>query len=795
MADDDARLTGGAERNPWPGGLVGAPVVRVEDPRLLVGGGRYVDDIQLPGTLHAAFLRSPHAHARLRAVDVSAAQDPAGVRLIVHGQSAGIVTAAAIEPVVTTPRVRCPPRPLLVRDVARFVGEAVAVVVANTRYHAEDALDVLEVDYDPLPPVVDADAALQQGMPQIHPDVPRNCYLNHELHAGAVDQAFADADVVIDWRRFENPRLSGAPMETRSVLAAPGEDGRLTIWTSSQVPHRVREVVARSLGLAEADVRVVIPDVGGGFGTKAQVYPEEVVVAWLARTLGMPVKWVEDRREHLLAAGHARQQVVEARLAATCEGIVTALDARVLCDVGAYGVYPFGPALEPQGTSAMLPGPYHIRAYRCRVQAVATNKSPVGPYRGVGLPVATLVHERLMDLLARTLGIAPDEVRRRNMISADAFPYTTVTGMVYDSGRYGACLQRAMDALNLAQWRRRRDEVNGSGSDIRLGIGIGCYVEYTGVGAATYQARGMRSVPGFDATRLRVEQDGRVTVAASLSEMGQGIQTTLCQLAAAGLGVPLEAVRVVNTDTDVSPPGTGTLASRSAVLGAGALAGACRRLRERILDAAAEVLEADPADLVFAEGCVRVRGVPDRTITLADLAARAGAALDVSERDDGPPATFPYAAHAAVLEVDTRTGRSRFLAYVVAEDCGPVINPLIVDGQIQGAVAQGIGGALLEQLHYDDQGQLLTGSFMDYLLPTADDLPPLRIVHLETPAPHVPGGFKGVGEGGTLAAPAVVANALSDALGVEVNTLPGTPERVLRLWQSALAARKGNVDE
>ncbi len=798
MSTADTHPTEGVTSSPRSGGLVGAPVKRVEDPRILAGQGRYVDDIRLPGTLHAAFLRSPHAQARIRAVDVGAAEQLPGVRLIVHGGSPEIAALRAIQPRLKASNAVCPARPILARDVVRFVGEAVAVVVAESRYQAEDALELLEVDYDPLPPVANAEAALEEGAPQIHPDVPGNRYVDRELDFGAVDQAFADAEVVIDWRRFENPRHSGAPMETRGVLAAPGEDGRLAIWTSSQVPHRVREVVARSLGLPEPEVRVVIPDVGGGFGIKAQVYPEEVVVPWLARTLGRPVKWVEDRHEHLLAAGHAREQIVEARLAATREGVVMAIDARVLCDVGAYGVYPFGPGLEPLGTSAMIPGPYHIRNYRCLVQGVVTNKSPEGPYRGVGLPVATLVHERLMDLLARELGIGPDEVRRRNLIPADAFPYTTVTGMVYDSGNYVTCLDRAVEALDLAGWRRRQEEVNRSGGEVRLGIGIGYYVEYTGVGSATYQARGMESIPGFDATRLRVERDGRVTVASSLSEMGQGIQTTLRQLAADGLGLPLEAIRFENTDTDLAPPGTGTFASRSAVLGASTIFGACERLRERILDAAAAAFEASPADLEFSEGRVSVRGVPERAITLAGLAAREGAWLDASEQYHGPPATFPYAAHIAVMEVDTRTGQSRFLVYVVAEDCGKVINPLIVDGQIHGAVAQGIGGALLEELRYDDQGQLLTGSFADYLLPTANDLPNLRIVHLETPAPDVPGGFKGVGEGGTLASPAVVANALSDALGVELNTLPGTPERMLRLWQSAPAARaaaRGGIDD
>ena len=781
----DAPPPGEAAFSPWSGRLVGAPVARVEDPRILTGGGRYVDDLRLPGTLHAAFLRSPHAHARIGAVDAGPAERAAGVRTIVHGRSPAVQALGDIRPTITTPGIACPARPVLARDVVRFVGEPLAVVVAESRYRAEDALELLRVDYELLPPVVDAEAAMDDGAAQIHPDVPGNRYVTRQLEFGEVDRAFAEADVVVDWQRFRSPRYSGAPIETRGVLAAPSEDGRITIWTSSQVPHRVREVVAESLGLPQSVVRVVVPDVGGGFGLKAQVYPEEVIIPWLARTLGTPVKWVEDRREHLLAASHARQQVVEARLAAAGDGMVTAIDARIVCDVGAYGIYPMGPGLEPQGTSAMIPGPYQIRTYRCRVLGVATNKSPEGPYRGVGLPVATLVHERLMDLLAGRLGLGPEVVRRRNLVPADAFPYTSVTGMVYDSGSYVECLDRAAAALDLPVWRRRQQDVNRSGGPLRLGIGFGCYVEYTGVGAATFQARGMLSVPGSDGTRLRVEPDGTVTVTSSLSEMGQGIATTLRQLAADGLGLPLESIRFENTDTDHSPPGTGTFASRSAILGAGTLAPACRSLRERILEVAAEHFEVAVGDVELLDGRVVVRGVPERVATLAELAARAPGRLDASAEWEGPPASFPHATHIGVIEVDTETGWSRFLAYVVAEDCGKLINPLIVDGQVHGAVAQGLGGALLEELQYDQEGQLLNASFMDYLLPTAGDLPTIEVHHLETPAPLVPGGFKGVGEGGTLASPAVVANAISDALGVPVNTLPAAPERVRGWWNGA----------
>jgi len=769
---------------PWSGRWVGAGVRRLEDPRLLAGNGLYVDDVRQPGTLEVAFLRSPYAHAAIRAIDTSVAEQMAGVQLVVHGASAGVGALPGIQPRLNMPDTVCPARPVLARGTVRFAGEAVAAVVAESRYRAEDALDAIAVEYEPYEVVVDAEAALRPGAARLHAELPDNRYLRREIEIGPVDECFARADVLVDWRRFDSPRVAGSPIEPRGVLATCGADGRVTLWASTQVPHRLREVVAELLGLDEQAVRVVTTDVGGGFGIKAQVYPEEVVVAWLALQLGAPVKWIEDRREHLLAAGHAREQIVRARLAATRDGCVTAIDAEVVCDIGAWGNYPFGPGLEPLGTSSMIPGPYDIRAYRCRVQAAATNKAPEGPYRGVGLPVATFVHERLMDLLAHELGLEPDEVRRRNLVATDAFPYSSVTGMVYESGNYVACLDRALEAVDLPTWRARQAAALANGGDLRLGIGIGCYVEYTGLGSGTFKRRGMLSLPGSDGVRLRVESDGTVTAISSLSDMGQGLQTTLRQLVADGLGLPLEATRFENTDTDVAPRGTGTFASRSAVVGAGAAWAACGALRQRLLEAAAEQLEVSPDDLELVDGQVRVRGLAYPALTLADLARRAPNQFDVAAEYDPPPATFPNAVHVGVIEVDTHTGATRFRAYVVAEDCGRLINPLVVDGQIHGATAQGIGGGLLEELRYNAQGQLVNASLMDYLLPTATDVPHLRIQHLQTPTPHIPGGFKGVGEGGTLAPPAVIANAISDALGRELNGGPATPERVLALCKS-----------
>jgi carbon-monoxide dehydrogenase large subunit len=735
--------------------------------------------------LHAAFLRSPHAHARLMRVDTHRAAERPGVHLAVDARSPGIGELQGIRPGLTTPGIACPTRPILAREVVRFAGEALAVVVADSRYQAEDALEAIEVEYAPLSPLVDPSLSLAPGAAWLHSDVPGNCYLASTLDVGPVERAFAEAEVVVDWRAFRTSRQAGAPLEGRGVLAAPTADGRLSVWTSTQVAHRVREVVATCLGLPEAAVQVITPDVGGGFGVKAQVYPEEVAVAWLARQLGRPVKWIEDRREHLSCAGHARDQLVEARLAATRAGVVTAIEARITADVGAYGVYPVGPALEPMGTRAMLPGPYRVPAYRCHLRAVATNKAPEGPFRGVGLPVSTLVHERLMDLLAQQARLSPEEVRRRNLIPSAELPRTSITGMHYDSGDYRACLERAIQGLDVDAWRRRQAAARQRGDPVQLGIGLACYVEYTGMGSETFRGRGMVSMQGADASRLRVEADGSVCLVSSLSEMGQGLETSLRQLAADGLGLPPQAIRFQNTDTDQVSIGTGTFGSRSAVLGAGSLRAACQDLRARLLELAAEELEVAPGDLELVGGAVRVRGVPERAIGFGQLAGCHPGRLDVTAAYDPPRAAFPNATHAAVLEVDRRTGISRIVAYVVAEDCGRVINPMIVDGQVQGAVAQGVGGALLETVAYDQAGQLLTASFVDYLLPTAAETPSVQITHLETPSPVVPGGFKGVGEGGTLAPPAVVANALSDALGLEVNELPATPPRIRALLRAA----------
>ncbi|MGH2820547.1 MAG: molybdopterin cofactor-binding domain-containing protein, partial [Actinomycetota bacterium] len=536
--------------------------------------------------------------------------------------------------------------------------------------------------------------------------------------------------------------------------------------------------LAGSLGL-EGRLRVRCPEIGGGFGQKAHVFPEVVVVAWAALHLRRPVAWVEDRRENLIASSHAREQLVRARVGADSEGRLLALDAQVYSDVGAYGIYPWGQVLEALGTPAMLPGPYVLESYRYRTQAIATNKAPQGAYRGVGLPVAAFVHERLMDLLAAEAAIDPAEIRRANFIPPERLPYRTTTGLRYDSGNYRAALDRALESIDYAHFPERQHEARRAGR--RIGVGFASYVEWTGTNSNTYRVRGMSNVRGYDAGRVAVNRDGTVSVWTSCPAIGQGVATTFSQIVAGCLDVPFESVRTELVDTAQSPPGSGSFASRSAISAGGALIAVSGELRRRLIEVAADDLEASPADLVIEGGRVSVRGSPSLGLTLAELATRAEPGrLDIAEPYDPEETAYPYATHACIVEVDSETGQVRILRYVVAEDCGPEINPIVVEGQVHGATAQGIGGTLYEAMRYGDDGQVTTSSLMDYLVPTACELPEFVVHHLETPAPDLRGGFKGVGEGGTLAPPGALANAVSDALGLEVNELPIQPEMLLR---------------
>jgi len=777
--------------------LVGARVRRLEDRRLLTGQGAYVDDHHPPGLLHAAFLRSPHAHARITRFDPLAARTLPGVVAVVTGEELARWTKP-IRALSKTPGYTLTSFPPLALGKVRFVGEAVAVAVAESRYVAEDALERIHVRYEPLPAVSDAETAGGPGAPLLHEEAGSNVLLTREFARGDVGAALARAAVVVR-ERFRFHRHTAVCIENRGCLAEyHAGAGSLTLRSATQCPGLVRDLLADLLDLAEHQIRVVATDVGGGFGAKSSTYPEEITICALARWLGRPVKWIADRREDLLATSQAWDELVEAELALNTDGTIAGLRAEVTADIGAYSIWPWTAALEPVQTISFLPGPYRVPNYSGRVRGVATCKAPLGPYRGVGRPVATFAMEGLMERAARKLGIDPTELRLRNYIRPEDFPYRSPSGIVWDRASFAECLLRTREALG---YEAARAEQARARAEARwLGIGFASYAELTGIGSAISVSPGALIATGIESATVRVDPSGTVTAIFAIASHGQGLETSLAQVVAEELGVPLEDVRVTHGDTALSAYGTGTYASRSAVLagGAGILAG--RAVREKALKIAAHLLEADPADLVINGGRVSVRGAPDRGVTLREIAqvACAGVKRLPQGMEPGLEATRfydPYygttstATHAAVVEVDHETGAVRVLRYVVTEDCGRIINPLIVEGQVHGGVAQGIGAALLEEVVYDEAGQLLTGTLMDYLIPAASELPTIETHHLETPSPTTLGGFRGMGEGGTIGAPAAIANAVADALaplGIEVGELPITPERLLRLlWKAS----------
>jgi len=771
--------------------LIGADVRRREDPALVQGAGRFVDDLAPPRLVFASVLRSPHAHARLRRLDtMRAAAIPRVVRVITARDVDGTVDP---EPAVgIPPAARRPARPLLARDVVRYVGEPVAVVVAEDRYVAADACEQIEAEYDPQPAVSDLDAALAPRAPRVHAQFPDNVALTWGWSEGDVDGAFARAHTV-DRLRVKNQRLAGVALEPRGCVAE-FRGGMLTVWAGTQTPHRLRSGLAQILRLPESAVRVIAPDVGGGFGCKISFYADEALCAWAAMRTGRPVKLVLTRREDFLATTQGRGQINDVEAAVARDGTVLALRARTVADLGAYLeiLTPYAGML----TGRLLTGPYRIPAARYELTSVFTNAMATAPYRGAGRPEATYLLERTMDAIARSCGLDPAEVRRRNLIRPEEFPYRAPSGLVYDSGQYEAALDRA---LAMVDYKRFRDLQRRARDDGRhLGIGFSTFMETAGVGPSK-----TTPIPGWESATVRVETSGKITVLTGTSPHGQGLETAFAQIVADRLGVAMDDVAVLHGDTAIVAAGVGTFGSRSIAVGAPALVASVDKVLDKARRIAAALLEAGADDIVVDRGRFVVRGVPDRATTLADVAAAAWSVkalpasmepgLEATTVWDPPNFTFPSGTHIAVVDVDLESGAVRLLRVVAVDDCGRVINPLLVEGQIHGGLAQGIGQALWEHMAYDDLGQCLTASLMDYAVPKADALPSWELDRIETPSPVNPLGVKGCGEAGTIGSTPAVVNAVIDALaplGVTHLDMPLTAPRVWSAIQQARLARR-----
>ena len=774
---------------------VGHRVKRTEDARLVRGLARYVDDIRLPETLHVAFVRSPHAHAWVRAVDVSRAVRAPGVRAVVTAADLDDVAAMRSD-TMDVEICRQTEWSVLARDRVRYTGEAVAAVVATDRYAAEDGAALVGVSYDPRPAVVDVDDALRPDAPRVHDGWPDNVLMRTRGGGGDVAAAFATAPVVLT-ETFSSEAVTGVALEARACLAAVDEGtGVLTLWSSHQTPHVLRSLVAEHLGHPEHLLRVICPDMGGGFGIKTHLYPEDLIVAFLARRLRRPVKWVQTRREDFLASNYCREHRISVDVAADGDGRLLGLRARILMNGGAYSILPgFGSMLEATGAARQLLGPYRVPAYEYEATSVVSHKVPRGAYRGVAMVTTTFTMERVMDLIAARTGLDPAEVRRRNLITAPEFPYKNALGIVYEGASFQESLAAGLQAADYDGFRAEQSRARGAGR--LLGLGIAVYAEFTSPNSKALAWRGIVRVPGFDSVSLRMDPSGKVRAYTSITAMGQGIQTALAQLIADELGIDIADVSVEAGDSTLAPYGSGAFASRGAVVGGGAAILAARRVREKIVGIAAAGLEAPPEDLVVGDGQVSVKGSPFRSLAIAEVARRAymvspvalpagvEPGLEATSYHDPPIQTISNGAHVAVVEVDVETGQIRLVRLIAAHDCGTVINPLIVDGQIHGGAAQGIGQALAEAARYDESGQLLTGSLMDYALPRADTMPEIfELLHLTTPSPLTVSGIKGMGEGGTVGVVAAIANAVADALAPfrpAINRLPLTPSRVSAL--------------
>ena len=773
--------------------MVGARIQRREDPKLISGHGRYIDDVRLVNMAHMAVVRSPYAHARIGSIDISRAAGADGV--------IGVYVAADFAPLIAgglpvtnsfvADKKQVPEQRPIAADEVVYAGEPVAVVVADDRYRAADAAQLVSIDYSPMPVVMDIEKAMQPGSPLVKSDRPDNIGWDTVFAGGDIDAAFAEAEVVVK-ERIGQQRVFPTPMETRGCIAdfVPF-DNRLTIWTSTQVPHFVRLFVGTALGLPESQVRVIAPDVGGAFGSKIRPYPEEYLCAAASKLCGRPVKWIEDRTESLQATTHGRGQIFDIEVAAKRDGTLLGLRLTQLLDIGAYhGVFSAFQAVA----CLVAGGPYAWRAVNARTVGIFTNRTSTDPYRGAGRPEATHLVERAVDLVARELGMDPGEIRRKNFVQD--FPHTNNFGLVYDSGDYAKTLDRALDIVGYPALRRRQEEMRAAGR--HLGIGLSTYVEICGLGPAgpTAQATGVALV---ESSMVRVHPTGSATITVGTHAHGQGHDTTFAQIAADALGIPYDAIEIRHGDTGDTPFGYGTYGSRSLAVGGVSIVKSCHKVVEKARRLAAHAFEAADEDIEVDHGRYYVRGNPGEAKTIGELAFMSYGAnlpagmeqgLEAVTYFDPPNFVWPFGCHICVVEVDTDTGAVTIDRYVAVDDCGTVINPTIVEGQLHGGIAQGIAQALFEEVRYDDDtGQMLTGTLLDYSVPTIAEMPEFELDRTVTPSPTNELGVKGIGEAGTIASSAAVINAIVDALspfGVRHVEMPARPDR---LWAMVKEAR------
>lgn len=774
---------------------VGARVRRREDPRLLQGKGSYVDDLRRPGMLHLAFVRSEAAHARVTSIDVSGAHAVPGVTAVyTHADLAGLVQPICA--ISHRPGYQAAPTPVLAGDVVRYVGEPLAVVVAESRYEAEDGAEAVSVELEPLEPLLTVEQAMDPAAPAIHESIPDNLFNHFSVAHGDTATAFADADFVLD-AEYRAGRVAPVALEPRATIAEWDLSGEeLTVWSSHQAPHLLRTGLAQHLAVPEGRIRVISPDVGGGFGSKLTLYVEDLAVAAAARLSGCPVKWVADRREDLLTAMHGREQIHRLQVAVRDDAKVLGIRIKIMASNGAHAIWPMTAALDSGQASENVTGPYDIPNYDRDVSAVVTNKTPMGPYRGVGRPMACFSMERTLDEIAHRLSLEPLEVRRRNVIRA--YPKTTATGLVIESGSSAEALDQMEELLDLPAFRSEQMRLRAEG--VYRGLGLAGVIEHTALGPQTAAGKGIDLGLGLETASVRAEPDGHLTVLVGTHSHGQGHETTFAQVVADQFGVPLDTITVRFGDTAMVPYGLGTWASRSLVYAGGAAILAAQDVVDKALRIAAHQLEANVDDLQMSDGQVTVVGSPDPKLTFAEIARIAihkphllppelEPGLESVRRYRAPdPGTFSNSLHAVIAEVDSRTGLVRLLRYLVIEDCGTLVNPMIVDGQVHGGTAQGIGQALLEEIPYNEDGQPLATTFMDYLLPGFNEVPRMEVHHRESPSPLSVGGFKGMGEGGAINAPAAIANAVTDALrpfGIRVDHTPISPDWLLERIRAA----------